>query len=581
MVEPEILGPQDLSTDELRYLAFERGELSWMLHPHQLERIYKPYRAWEPVALAPAAPGEKQGQARVFVLDASRQVGKTYGVSLIKCEDCQRDPGSRHTYATAHAKDITEIVIPQVETIYADAPDEFRPQYQSSKSGMREGFYWPNGSVLRLVGLDKNPKGLRGRTSDGMAISEAAFVRNLRKTVGSVIYPQFQHRPNARLILESSAPEDPDHDFDEVFVPDAKRRGAYVFLTIHDNTALSDETKREVLDAAESINHADMEREYLGIRSRDFSNVVFPEFSKDQHVHEVEIPKHGYALVAADPGFRHLFGLCFGIYDFDRQKLIIQSSAALSNASTLRAAAVTAAHEYALWGTWPPHRMRTIPLESTADAVGWKDLLKRDPHESKAQILFELAHEPVEKRPDYERRPGQFITNDIPEHVTFYDQKRYRPNPWARVSDVDLRMIRDIDESFDLRFDATTKDELRVMVALVRNWLAAGRIEFLPSAGPVIDHVNGAKWARDRRKFDEHLVHGHYDCASTLVYMVRKAQLIEFSRPHPPEHLTKEFPAGSVVVERMPWQPKMPHELEIERVRQHAHGSYGRGRMRY
>lgn len=72
-----------------------------------------------------------------------------------------------------------------------------------------------------------------------------------------------------------------------------------------------------------------------------------------------------------------------------------------------------------------------------------------------------------------------------------------------------------------------------------------------------------------------------HNCASTLVYMVRKAQQIEFARPHPPDHLTREFPAGAQVIERMPWQPKMPHELELDRVRSHLHGQYGRGRMRY
>lgn len=540
--------------------------------------IYDAFREWEPRALD-AIEGIKRGTARIFYAECGRQVGKTHCAHVIRGEDCFRLPGGRFRSSTALAKDITEIVIPNMETILELCPRALRPEYRGSKMGEGAGYYFKNGAVLRLVGIDKNPNGLRGRTCDGDTLSEVGFVGDLRRIVSSVLYPQYLRRKRARMFMESSAPEDPDHDVDTYFIPDAKRRKAFVEMTIDDNDALDDETKAEFLDAAYEIDPVAADREYRNKRTRDGSRVVVPEFDKIKHVRELTRPDHARAITAADPGFRHLFGLVYGYFDFDEQRAVIEASDALQNTSTLRVACTVAAREFDLWGRMPDYKMRDIPLESIGDRLGWVDLLKNHELFDLCDQLYAMAQIPPTQRSDFERRPGQFVLDDIPGAFTFHDGKRFFANPQERVTDVDPRMVHDVSELYGLEFRSTDKDHLRtVMVAAVRNWSAKGRLVFLPGAGPVLEHVSSGKWAKDRTHFDEHKIYGHYDCLAALVYFVRACTLIENERPHPPQRA--QFAHGQEFVARSPWAPKEEWEIELDRVQESVLNKGQRGRMR-
>jgi len=200
---------------------WREGKLAWKLDEHQ-RRVYDKYRAWEArvvselhaMQLAASANARevkrgKRGMMRVFVLDIGRRWGKTFLVALIRIEDCLRRPNQTITYATAFEKDIVELIQPMIEEIIADAPDDVTPKWVQQ----RASWVFRNGSRLKMVGIDKNPRGLRGKASDGFNVTEAGHVKNLGRTIGNVVYPQFQRKPWALLILESNAPEDPDHDF--------------------------------------------------------------------------------------------------------------------------------------------------------------------------------------------------------------------------------------------------------------------------------------------------------------------------------------------------------------------------------
>lgn len=385
-----VVGDEDLDESTIAiHEAWRAGELSWKLDPHQL-RVYHQYRQWESETTSVAFRTDtqleitivsKRGQmARVFVMDISRRWGKTSLCLVIKFEDCLRRPRSLHTYATAYAKDIAEIILPLVDELFDDAPDDITFRFQSSKQGRSMGIFFSNGSVLKLVGIDLHPRSLRGRGSDGMVISEAGHVKKLGRTVRNVIYPQFQRRPHAKLILESNAPEDPEHDFDKVFVPDAIDRtritkdelgnacysGAYVFKSIDDNEGIDAIEKAEFIEAAGGRGAATCEREYYGVRVREETRVLVPEFDAERHVRRSRVPKFARAIVSADPGSQDLFALLFGYWDFARAKLVIQYSWAEQNAGTGKVAEVIAKAEAKLWGG-----------KSDANAIGQRKAKER------------------------------------------------------------------------------------------------------------------------------------------------------------------------------------------------------------
>lgn len=223
----------------------------------------------------------------------ARRFGKTAKWIVGATQICLVNPGFIGTYATAFQKDIAEIIVPLTNILLADGPDKIRPKYQGTKQGSHEGLFFPNGSIIRLVGIDEHPDALRGRFSDFFIISEAAFVKGLEETVRSVILPQFQRRPHAFLALESSAPKQPGHDFLRTFVPDAKARGAFVERTIDDNKAITEKDKRKFIRQSGGRGHPVCEREYYNVIKIDTEAAVIPEFEPEKHVFQLAAKRYG------------------------------------------------------------------------------------------------------------------------------------------------------------------------------------------------------------------------------------------------------------------------------------------------
>jgi hypothetical protein len=505
---------------------YELGDLSWKLDEHQELYIYKHYRDWE------KRRHKDKGANRIWMLDAGRQVGKTHCCSIIRLEDCFQHPRSRYMYASATEIALKEFIITNIESILEDCPQDLAPVFKQRYKGTRAHFRWPHGAALKLVGIDEDPKGLRGPGLHGGVIGEAAFVAKLKPTIGGEIYPQMQRYPEATLMLESSAPKDLDHDFDTVFKPSCEARKAYVFMTIHDNTAISEETKQEYLDAAREIDPVDAEREYLGKRVRSKQLTVFPEFDRAAHVlAEFEMPKHGLALTSYDPGQKHLFAVTWSVYDYLKAEVVFVDDWCEHNASTEKVAAITAAREQDLYGTVPPSQLHRLSVAE------WADLLGDDRTAGSAELLYELANERHESEQKY-RRP----TDPELSEFRWYDNdsRHWRYNPHLRVSDVSLQFIADMAQMFGLHIDPTTKDDLReVMVQLVRSKLQQNQIKCGPLASMTAQHLNACTWDKNRHKWIEHNVYSHFDLAATVVYAMRYWESYYYLNPYPPKHLGK------------------------------------------
>jgi hypothetical protein len=479
--------------EELLWKAWSAGELSWLLNKDQ-RVVHDQYRAWELLD-----PTTQEGDfPRCFVLDIGRRYGKTTLRLLTRVEDAIRNPGRLYRIASAYQKGVDEIVGDVSRFVFETCPEELRPRYLQS----RQRYVFRNGSEIRLVGLDMHPDGLRGRASDGDDLSEAAFIKGLAYTVKSVLYPQYQGRPWARICMESSAPVESDAEYDKVFVDDARRRGAYAYRTIDDNPLLSDEEREEFIRAAGGRGSPTAQREYFNERVRDPVGSVVPEFSRSKHVSRSEVPAYARCYVSADPGVRDKFALVFGYADVARGKLVIQRSWAQRNASLADVAEVVLQTERELWGV---------------------------EHHGSERALLAL---------------GTSATAPHSSRLSFWDGERVRGNPARRVSDTDARTLVELRAAHGIEFGAADKRHARhaadagsarrleqPKLYVLRTWLANGKIEIWPDSGPLEEQLERGRWNSTRTDFERSDAIGHLDALMALVYMLPAVDLSTIAEP--------------------------------------------------
>lgn len=523
-----LLDPDSLSRQQLQDECWRQGKLRWLMHASQAQ-AYDKYRAWELTRLNDERDPVAGSFPRIFTLPISKRWGKTSMCLWILAEDAIRNPGTVRRYASAFQANIAEIVNDVSREVFASAPPDVCPVYKGSQGPQGAGFYFPNGSVIRLVGVDLHPNGLRGQSSDGDAFSECGFMTNLLYVVKNVIYHQYQGRPHASLILESSAPNAIDTEWERIFLPDAKARGAYFEATILDNPRLSDREKREAIAAAGGRGHPDCEREFFNVIAVDPGSRVVPEFDESRHVQDWPQPRNAHCYTSADPGTRDLFGLLWGYWDFGRAALYIQQDWAEPNALTRDVAAVIRRTEQALWGA--------------VDPAG----------DAQDRFALREARRPVAGASDVElvdRWHPQ--TGAPPGTLTWYDGRFLRANPYQRVSDIDLRLCADLGAQYGLQFQAIRKDSLEAMLASFRDALSNGKIIIHPRCVKLIAHLKAARWNKNRTDYERTTAHGHYDLLAAAVYLWRLVDGNRHMNPNAPE-----IPLGAIgleVMDKLPWQ---------------------------
>jgi len=546
----ELLDVKTLDDDELVATLWRAGDLSWLLQPHQL-LVYDDVLAWA------ANPPRVEGALydRVAVLDIGRRWGKTALCLLILYQLGIRNPGWSMIYATREKDQIKRIVIPLHRMLTQSAPDDVRPRYSDGKQGMPEGMYFQNGTIIRLVGVDKDPDRLRGEGCDWAVFSEAAHMKDLQSNMG-IFMPQLQKRRHARVLFESTAPWDLDHDFDKVFVPDAKMRGAYWFGTIDDNTSLSDEEKEEALREAGGRDSPNAQVEYFGKRIRDPKRTIIPEFDADKHVQAWPVPAYAHCYVSADPGTRDLFAILWAYWDFGRAALYFQREWTATNALTFDAATAMRIGEQELWGAPEPagEPRDRFALPGTRKAGSG---------------------------PDVEVTTAWHPAVGAPEGVLpYYDGKMLQANPYERVSDIELRLCADLSRDYGLLIEPVRKLHTReAMASSFRDALRLGQIIVSPDCPQLIDHLTYGRWNERRTEWDRTTAYGHFDLIAAAIYMWLKVKENRHLNPNAP-YRPAERP-GVQIQDRLPWQ-KAPELRQLEVVR-HALGQDSNvrpGRMR-
>lgn len=434
------------------------ARLRYKLHAGQRE-IYDHYRKWEHDSHARRKRGESQEGywPRVYAINCGRRFGKDYLSLLCRLEDGIRKPGSTFTYATAYAKDIASIVLPLFDQLVEDCPESIKPIYRQSYQGTEAGLFFPNGSIIRLVGIDTNPNGLRGRSSDGFTISEASFCDKLKYVVTSVIMPQFMGHLGATLMMNSTPSDEPAHSWKIDFIPDAIVRGAYQHKTIFDNPRISNAERDEFIATLGGIDSEQCKRELLCIDVRSESRTVIPEFNAPKHVIEWVAPEYFLGYTAIDPGSRDLCAVVCAYYDFSAARLVVASDWAKRNASTAEIAAALRACEEKAFGQsfyWDHDKFKPNPFLRLSD--------------TEPRLIHDLN-----------------VQHDL------------------KVGSADKR------------------DGKEASLNNLRNAFHQDRIAVLPTATNTLLHLEGAIWNNQRTDYVRSEALGHCDIVDALKYMWR------------------------------------------------------------
>jgi hypothetical protein len=295
----------------------------------------------------------KDIKSQLFVCNISRQWGKSFWAVSKAVELALAKPKARIKYATAFQTDLVEFIMPTFDIVLADCPASLKPTYKVQGSK----WVFPNGSEIKLVGLDKSPNSLRGNVIDLIIIDEAGFVTNLDYIYKSIIIPATLHRPNCKIIFISTPPSTPAHPFGD-FIQKAEIEDAYVKLTIFENPLI---TAADIDRMAKEMGGKDsttFRRECLCELVLDDDLALVREW-KDEFTVEIKRDEYfGYyhKLVGQDLGRVDHTALVFGYYDFKRAALVIEDELTMEGTEWTTKTLKDAINvkEGALWGEFKP-----------------------------------------------------------------------------------------------------------------------------------------------------------------------------------------------------------------------------------
>ena len=437
---------------------WHRGELSWKCH-----KVQKELR--EVFLSAP------DNSTLVWLL--ARQSGKSYDLAILALEQALQKQNSIIKILTdtkLHAQSIFE---PIFKMVLEDCPEYLKPSYTESKFT----YHFSNGSQIQLAGSDnKHYERLRGQKSDLVLVDEAGFCDNLKHIVKSILLPTLTHT-GGKIILASTPPTNPDHDFYE-FIEQAELNNTLTKKTIYDNPLLKQEQIDRIIKEMGGDNSPQFRREYLCEVIREEENVLFPEFTPElekQIIKEWPKPPFYDSYVSMDLGYKDLTVVLFGYFDFRANKVIFEDEIVLSG--------------------------KELQLPELTNQI-----LKKE---------AQLWSNPLTG----ETKAPYLRVSDINYIVT---------QEISRIS------------NGEASFAATKKDDKESALNNLRVMLATGKVIISPKCKTLIRHLRNCRWKNTEQKktFARSPDNGHYDAVDAATYFVRS---IAYSKNPYPAHYNMDM----------------------------------------
>lgn len=476
----------DAQIYEARSQLWRLGVLEWKMSPPQ-KRMYDFWNKTE----------EKQ-----TVFNCGRRIGKSYWLCIIACEQSIKHPKSIVKFFQPEKGQVKTNVIPLMNEILEDCPSDIKPKYDTQSSSYK----FPNGSVIQLGGTDKgNHEKLRGGDAHLCLVDEAGFLQApLGYLIRSILAPTTM-RTFGRIILSSSTPTNPDHEF-VGYMETAKMNGTLFQVTSKDAVQEHEEVNDDrftwdmyyTLVSQYPQGEADDEfrRECLNELITDGSNAIIPEFTPEiekECVVDWAMPPYCDRYVSMDLGFRDLTVVLFGFYDFQHDCVVIQDEIVMNGP-----------------------RM-------TSDF---------------------LASEIYKKEEELWRNP---MTGEI-------------HDPYKRVSDNNnLTLLNDLQRLYGLNFTTTNKKDKESHINILRTRISNFQVYIHPRCKTLIHHLKFGTWNKQRTSFARSPDDGHYDAIDALIYMVRN---IDFGKNPFPRNYRLGFigPSSNLFIKPGHDEPETDYE---------------------
>jgi hypothetical protein len=538
----------EMSPEERTALLYQAGHLRWKFQDHQLP-FYDAFHAWNEARQTRehldwcASVGAQYDN--MWLNRWSRRVGKTSDSLLLGHEGAIRyanrtGEGALGMVAIPVQKKIGGVLVPLTRVLFKDAPPGYFPEYRSSGGGLHEHLYIPAiESRIVLVGIDNHPRALAGTWLDFFIGTEFGFTEpGMAEQYTSIIQPQFQRRPWAWSLIESSEPEIPDHEFNTVFKPDAQMRSAFWSMVITDNTSLTEEEIEDEIRRTGGRSHPTCKRELFNIQEIDPEQMVVPEFNEAVHVvrpQDWPTPQFAYAHEGIDPGTSDPLGYVAFYFDYLRQTIVIQKAFMRPNMSTGEFVQdVVRPTEHNLWGT---------ELETPE---------RRDQKREESDEFVAM-----QRIANAEYTPMGKVWTAPHGSLVYWDkaQQTLRANPFSRISDTHKRFILDLNRDYGLAVREAEKEDgsaeadreyLRELfrarhahngmpkIVILDNGETVQLIQQLRSGmWKLRDDVHKVDWTRSK-------LLGHLDCIAALKYAVRDVRW--HHDPRPPQHIDLNAP---------------------------------------
>ena len=261
-----------VSKQRAQLASWYRGQLDWKLHAGQ-EVIEKAY--------------QRKAAKKLFVVNCSRRFGKTYWLvkKALECALTCRNRNPLIFIAADTLVNLERFVLAAFKEILHDCPQDVWPGWETgyirSKRkfvGFRPGGGEPNGAEIYIVGLDVNPDSIRGNYADLVMFDEAGLMNDLQYLYSSVVGPMTLTRPGSRIMMLSTPPATPAHDF-KVFCDKAKDQKSYIELDIFQNPMMTPEHIEQA--RLDCLTETIWLREYMCQFVVEEGRAIVPEWSKD------------------------------------------------------------------------------------------------------------------------------------------------------------------------------------------------------------------------------------------------------------------------------------------------------------
>ena len=399
---------------------------------------------------------------RKFFLLCSRRLGKSFTLVLEAFETALKKPLSRILYLAPTGKDAADIVTDIVDGhLLPDCPANLRPGYDKQQK-----FYtFNNGSTIRFRGVNgEHAESLRGGAADLVILDECGTMDDLAYVVSSVVMPMTL-TTGGRVLLATTPSRSPGHDSVAIY-EDLAGRNATVKFTLLDNPRVAPEVKAEFLKEAGE-----------------------PDALVD-------------AIVAgtASPTTTTALREYFCEFVTDAASAVLPEFTADAQAQTVKSASRPAYFD-AYVAMDPGFQDRTAVLYAYWDF-------------RRAKLVIEdesLMHRPS--------------TSDIAAEIARKERGLWSGSePYARVSDVDPRLIADLWQLHRIQFRASEKQDSLGAINLVRNMIQSRELEIDPRCVHLIRQMRNAIWnnkATDFARAGSKTPDGHFDLVAALKYLCR------------------------------------------------------------